>query len=89
MKITKRSGVVALYDDEKVVSSILKANAGIAEETVAKKEAATIANEVFDTLTREKEIITTADVRRCVYENLNKRGFPLTAERYRSYKKKA
>ena len=89
MKITKRSGVVALYDDEKVVKSILKANGGIAEETIARKEAVTIANEVFDTLTRNKEIITTAEVRACVYEKLLGRGFPLTAEIYRSYKKEA
>ena len=87
MKITKKNGNIALYDDEKVKKSILSANTQLAEETISSRTAETLSNEVFDRLSRGDAIITTAEVRACVYELLQERGFPLTAARYWEYKK--
>ena len=43
MKITKKNGHEAMYDDEKVISSILKANEGTSEKTLTRTIAASIA----------------------------------------------
>ena len=83
MKITKKNGHETLYDDEKVISSILKANA----ETSGEKLSRTIAADVFNRLTAENEIITTAEIRECVDLILRERGYPETAKRYTEYKK--
>ena len=50
MKVTKKNGKVVLFDDEKVVRSILKANAEVPGEAMMRKTAQRYANEVFDRL---------------------------------------
>ena len=87
MKITKRNGNVVVYDDEKIVRSIMKANAGAGERGLTKAAAEDIAADVFRKLTAESDIIATKDVRECVYDLLQKRGFPKTAKCYAEYKK--
>ena len=63
MNVTKRNGMIMLYDTEKVVRSILKANVDTPEEELSRHMASYIADEVFAQLSRETEIITTNDVR--------------------------
>ena len=87
MKVTKKNGKVVLFDDEKVVRSILKANAEVPGEAMMRKTAQRYANEVFDRLTEQSEIITTDEVRRCVAEVLREKGRPQTAEHYLGFKK--
>ena len=87
MKITKKNGHEAMYDDEKVISSILKANEGTFEKTLTRTIAASIAADVFSRLTAENTIITTAEVRECVDLILRERGYTETAKRYTEYKK--
>lgn len=87
MKVTKRNGIVNLFDDEKVVRSIQKANAEAEGEELPQSLASHLADLVFQRLTAENDIITTRDVRRCVYALLKEYGLPLTAERYMDYKK--
>ncbi len=87
MKITKRNGMVCLFDDEKVARSILKANADADTETISPALAQAIANEVFARLTREQEIITTADVRASVFDLLLEQGLPETAKCYMEFGK--
>ena len=87
MYITKRNGRVVLYDTEKIISSVLKANADAAEEELSRAEAAYLANETFDRLTKEKEIITTQDIRECVYAQLCEMNLPETARQYADYQK--
>ena len=87
VKITKKNGNVTMYDDEKVVRSILRANAEVREEPLSEKEAAAIANRVFAKLTAEYEVITTADIRDCVGAILVEKGLPQTAEKYLTYQK--
>jgi transcriptional regulator NrdR family protein len=87
MKITKKNGMVCLFDDEKVVKSILRASKDTDGEPISRKMAEALADEVFTRLTARHEIITTADVRACVYALLRERGFPKTAESYRNFKK--
>ena len=87
MKITKKNGNVTIYDDEKVVRSILKANAEVREEQLSEKEAAAIADRVFAKLTAQYEVITTADIRDCVAAVLIEKGLPQTAEHYLNYHK--
>ena len=87
MKITKKNGKVVLFDDEKVVRSILKANAEVPSEAMMRKTAQRYANEVFDRLTERAEIITTEDVRTCVAEVLREKGKTQTAEHYLGFKK--
>ncbi len=82
MKSTKKNGTISVYDDQKVVSSILKANAETGEEEISEKVAVAMADDVFSRLTESCEIITTADVRKCVYDLLCERGFPKTARLY-------
>ena len=38
MKVTKRNGNVVLFDDEKIIRSILKANSEVPEEELMPKE---------------------------------------------------
>ena len=87
MKITKKNGHETIYDDEKVINSILKANAGTSEKSLTRPVAADIAAVVFSRLTAENEIITTAETRECVDRILQERGYTETARRYREYKK--
>jgi len=87
MKITKKNGTISLYDDEKVVKSILNANAGIPQEAITPAMAAALADQVFAVLTARYEIITTAEVRACVFDLLNKKGLRATAKRYMEYVK--
>ena len=87
MKITKKNGAIRVYDDEKVARSILNANAGIAAETISPAMAAALAGEVFERLTQQQEIISTADVRACVFALLREKGLPQTAKSYMEYLK--
>ncbi len=87
MKITKKNGHETIYDDEKVINSILKANEGSSEKTLTRTIAASIANDVFSRLTEENSIITTAEIRECVDLILRERGYTETAKRYTEYKK--
>lgn len=87
MEITKKNGRVMLFDDEKVVCSILKANAEVPNEAMMRKTAQRYASEVFDRLTERYEIITTKEVRECVAEVLREKGKPQTAEHYLAFKK--
>ena len=87
MKITKRNGTISVYDDEKVVRSILNANVNVAGETISPALAAALANEVFNRLTKQNEIITTAEVRAYTFAHLQEKGLPGTANRYMEYRK--
>ena len=87
MKITKRNGTISVFDDEKVIGSILKANAEVPQENMTEKIASGIAYDVFNRVTGEKELISTKEVRDCVYKVLLERGYPKTAELYANYKK--
>ena len=87
MQVTKKNGKVVLFDDEKVICSILKANAEVPGEAMERKTAKMYAAEVFDRLTDRSEIITTEEVRACVAEVLREKGRPQTAEHYLQYKK--
>ena len=89
MKVTKRNGNVVLFDDDKIVKAILKASAEVREEEVSNNMARSVADEVFTKLTAGSDIISTAEVRDCVYEILIERGFPVTAQHYMDYKGKA
>lgn len=82
MKITKRNGSVVVFDDEKIINSVLRANAEVPSEKIGKKKAAAIADTVFDRVTMNKSIISTAEVRSCTYTVLKECGYPLTAEHY-------
>ena len=86
MKNKKRNGAIHIYDDVKVAKSILKANANIPNEDITEAMASAMASEVFARVTREKEIISTSDVRDCVYALLNEKSFPGTAKCYWEYK---
>lgn len=86
MKITKKNGKVVLYDDEKVINSILKANAEVPGERIDRKKAAVLADEVFTRVTDQNDVIRTSDVRDCVAALLQEKGFPKTAQRYLDYK---
>ena len=87
MKVTKKNGTVMLFDDEKVATSILKANADANEQGLSPAMAANFANEVFNRLTGDHEIITTADVKEYVFALLQEKGFSGTAKCYMEYVK--
>ena len=87
MKVTKRNGNVVLYDDEKIIQSILRANADTLAEELSEKTAAYIAGAVFARLSGEEDLFTTEDVRKCVYEMLRQKGYVQTAEQYMQYRK--
>ncbi len=86
MHITKKNGRVQVYDDDKVVRSILKANVDAMTEDMNRRKAQVIADEVFAKLTAEKDIISTEDVRTCTAALLRKKGYPKTAECYEKYR---
>ena len=85
MKVTKRNGNITIFDDDKVVTGILKANAEVPQEDISKKAAYALVDEVLDKLTSEGEIISTTDVRACVYQLLLERNLPETARHYMEY----
>ena len=87
MKITKRNGNTTLYDDEKLIRSILNANREVPREEMSQAVAARLADEVMAGLTAENEIITTAEIRTALYALLREKGYPLTAEHYMNYQK--
>lgn len=87
MMITKRNGLVCLFDDEKVARSILKACGDTEHETVSPAVAEAMANEVFARLTARHEVITTAEVRACVYALLREKELPETARCYMEFNK--
>ena len=87
MKITKRNGNIVVYDDEKIIQSILKANAHTMGEYVSEKTAAYIAGDVFARLSASEDIFSTGDVRGCVYRALCEKGYPQTAKVYAEYRK--
>lgn len=87
MKITKKNGTISLYDDEKVVKSILNANADVPGESISPAVAAAFADTVFNRLTARYSVITTSDVRECVIALLQEKGFAGTAACYRDYLK--
>ena len=87
MKVTKRNGNVVIYDDEKIIQSILKANAATAGEELSEKTAAYIAGEVFARLSATEDIFSTEDVRACVYKALCSKGYTQTAKIYMEYRK--
>lgn len=84
MKITKRNGNLVIYDDEKLVTSILKANSETDEELTT-GAAAYLSDVVIGRLAKEHDIITTALIRDGVCRALIERGLPMTAQRYRDY----
>lgn len=84
MKITKRNGNLVIYDDEKLVSSILKANSETDEE-LSTSAALYLSDVVIGRLAKEHDIITTALIREGVYRALIERGLPMTAQHYRDY----
>lgn len=87
MKITKRNGNTTLYDETKVARSILRANQEVSGEEMTEVGAARIADEVFSRLTEHSEIITTREIRDCLFTVLCERGYVQTAEHYRDFRK--
>ena len=86
MKITKRSGNIVMYDDEKVVKSIMTANVGTGE-ALSEKTAEYIADVVLGRLVKKHSIITTQMIREGVYDALNERELWITAKQYSEYSK--
>ena len=84
MFVTKRNGRVVVYDTKKIIDSMLKANAETLED-LSEASASNIANTVFTRLTGEKDVITTEDIRQCVFEVLNENGLRQTAKHYMEY----
>ena len=87
MKVTKKNGNIVLFDDDKVIRSMLRANADTEEETLSESAAAYIAGEVFARLAKERVLLTTQDVRQCVNAMLIQKGLPETAKMYMQYHK--
>ena len=87
MKITKRNGMIHVYDDSKVARSILHANENVSTETIEPAVADALSNEVFSRVTKKSDIVSTSDVRDCVYELLMEKGYVDTAKCYIEYKK--
>lgn len=88
MQIIKRNGNTTIYDDQKIIKSILKANeASKTDEKLTEKEAASIAFDAVEKLTAESEIISTRDIRDSVYKILCERNLNMTAKTYLEYKK--
>ena len=84
MKITKRSGSIVLYDDDKLITSIMKANEGTGEE-LSPRAAAYLSDVVLGRLVKEYDIITTKLIRESVISSLREQGYYLTAARYEEY----
>lgn len=87
MKIAKRNGRVVLFDDEKLAGSILRASLEAPDEELNQKGAEALAGEVFARVTRDFDIVSTADIRACTAQLLCEKGYPQTAERYLDFKK--
>ena len=87
MKVTKKNGNIVLFDDDKVIRSMLRANADTEEETLSESAAAYIAGEVVARLAKERVLLTTQDVRQCVNDMLIQKGLPETAKMYMQYHK--
>ena len=87
MKITKRNGTITIYDDEKLVKSILKANAEVPEENIDERIASRISDLALSRLTEENDIITTQEIRACIYAILSEKGYRQTAKHYINYQK--
>ncbi len=86
MKITKRSGRLVVYDDEKLVKSIMKANEGTGEE-LTERAAEYLTDVVIGRLAKEHSVITTQMIRDGVYNALKERDLWLTAKEYIEFKK--
>ena len=86
MKISKRSGSMVMYDDEKVVRSIMKANEET-EEPLTQKAAEFLADAVLGRLIKNNSFVTTEMIREGIYEAPKERGLWLTAKQYKEYKK--
>ncbi len=86
MKITKRNGNIVIYDDEKVVNSIMRANMGT-DEALTTKQAEYMADAVLGRLIKNNSIVTTQMISDGVYEALQEKDLWLTARNYREYKK--
>ncbi|MBP5166120.1 MAG: hypothetical protein ILP09_02550 [Oscillospiraceae bacterium] len=86
MKIAKRNGNIVLYDDEKVINSIMKANEGTGEALTA-KQAEVITDAVIGRLFKDDLIVTTQMIRESVYKALNERDLWITARNYMEFKK--
>ena len=86
MKISKRSGSMVMYDDEKVVKSIMNANEET-EEPLTQKAAEFLADAVLGRLIKNNSFVTTEMIREGIYEALKERGLWLTAKQYKEYKK--
>ena len=84
MYVTKKNGRVVVYDTRKIIDSMLKANAETFED-LSEASASNIADTVFSRLTDEKEVITTQDIRQCVFSVLNEKGLRETAKHYMEY----
>ena len=89
MKITKRNGRVCLYDDDKVAKSILRASADTEREEISPAAATALADEVFVRVTAQHEIITTEEVRACVFALLLENGLTETAKSYMEFMKQS
>ena len=86
MKIAKRSGNFVMYDDEKVVKSILRANEGTGEALSA-RAAEYMADAVLGRLVRSNAIVTTQMISDGIYDALVQRDLWLTARQYKEFKK--
>ena len=88
MKIIKRNGNTTIYDDQKIIRSILKANESSGELIrLTEKEAANLAFHAMSRLTEDSEVISTKEIRDSVYAELCARELNETAKAYMDYKK--
>lgn len=85
MYITKKNGRVVVFDNEKIEKSILRANADAGDGAISAAESKLLAEKVFELVTQENEIITTADVTKAVCRLLREKGHEPTAGAYLSY----
>ena len=86
MKLTTRNGNIVFYDDEKIVGSIMRANAGTGEALTA-KQAEFLADAVLGRLIKNNPIVTTEMIRDGVYEALKERDLWFTARQYMDFRK--
>ena len=86
MKITKKNGSIVLYEDEKLVNSILRANEGT-EEELTPAAAAYLSDVVIGRLVKEHDTVSTALIRDAVYRALCEHELWITAQQYREYEK--
>ncbi len=86
MKITKRSGRIVVYDDEKLVNSIMRANEETGEKLTV-KEAEYLTDVVIGRLAKVYSIITTQMIKEGIYDALREKDLWLTAKQYMEFKK--